>query len=308
MTTCRLGEELFAGTGGRTTTQGYTGDSVRQKFTSKERDNETGLDYFGARYYGSTQGRFTSIDPYNIVMETQNSTDKKESQKQFTTYLSDPRRWNRYVYCLNNPLLYTDPNGEDVTIYYRPPREGDLKDYGHFFIYVRNDETGESAYFDYFVEGGFTKLGEVDEKRLSQHASLTIETSADQEQAILGGIKEMQQSAPNYDLVPNDRNGISECTNNAVNLLKKGGIDTGFMNKFLPTDAWQSLFRQYAKDQLKTEMVDVGDRGGWRKVTSVPDARPGQDFGRDPRGQARKVDRNAINNRELRFRDGKRLN
>jgi hypothetical protein len=29
----------------------------------KERDNETGLDYFGARYYASTQGRFTSPDP-----------------------------------------------------------------------------------------------------------------------------------------------------------------------------------------------------------------------------------------------------
>jgi hypothetical protein len=44
-----FGEELLAGTGGRTATQGYSGDSVRQKFTQKERDNETGLDYFGAR-------------------------------------------------------------------------------------------------------------------------------------------------------------------------------------------------------------------------------------------------------------------
>ena len=43
-----FGEELFAGTGGRTTQHGYTGDSVRQKFTRKERDIETGLDYFRA--------------------------------------------------------------------------------------------------------------------------------------------------------------------------------------------------------------------------------------------------------------------
>jgi Ig-like domain from next to BRCA1 gene len=42
-----FGEELLAGAGGRTTAQGYTGsDNVRQKFTSKERDVETGLDYF----------------------------------------------------------------------------------------------------------------------------------------------------------------------------------------------------------------------------------------------------------------------
>jgi len=42
-----FGEEIFAGAGGRTPQQGYgANDNVRQRFTSKERDNETGLDYF----------------------------------------------------------------------------------------------------------------------------------------------------------------------------------------------------------------------------------------------------------------------
>jgi RHS repeat-associated protein len=36
--------------------------------TGKERDAESGLDYFGARYYASTMGRFTSADPYEIVL------------------------------------------------------------------------------------------------------------------------------------------------------------------------------------------------------------------------------------------------
>jgi RHS repeat-associated protein len=59
-----FGEELNAGVGGRTTAMGYdAADSTRQRFTSKERDTESGLDYFGARYYGSVQGRFTSTDP-----------------------------------------------------------------------------------------------------------------------------------------------------------------------------------------------------------------------------------------------------
>src|SRR5215217_1216011 len=59
-----FGEELFAAVGGRSATQGYvSGDGVRQQFTAKERDNETELDYFGARYYSSTQGRFSSADP-----------------------------------------------------------------------------------------------------------------------------------------------------------------------------------------------------------------------------------------------------
>jgi RHS repeat-associated protein len=89
-----FGEELFGGTGGRTTTQGYSGDSLRQKFTSKERDIETGLDFFGVRYYGSTQGRFTSVDPLL------SSADVNRA-----------KTWNRYSYALNNPLKYIDPTG-----------------------------------------------------------------------------------------------------------------------------------------------------------------------------------------------------
>lgn len=41
-----FGEELYAGVSGRTAQQGYSGgDGIRQQFTSKERDIETGLDY-----------------------------------------------------------------------------------------------------------------------------------------------------------------------------------------------------------------------------------------------------------------------
>ena len=91
-----FGEELFAGTGGRTTSQGYGGtEKVRQKFVGYERDNETGLDYAKNRYYSSTQGRYTTVDPMPI---------KKR-------HLLDPRDLNRYVYVANNPLRYIDPEG-----------------------------------------------------------------------------------------------------------------------------------------------------------------------------------------------------
>jgi len=97
-----FGEELFAGVAIRSASNGYIGDSVRQKFTGKERDNETGLDFFSMRYYGSIQGRFVSPDPLEPWM-----LDKMEQ----LVFYSNPQKLNKYVYVLNNPLRYIDPDG-----------------------------------------------------------------------------------------------------------------------------------------------------------------------------------------------------
>lgn len=88
-----FGEELFAPAGGRTAQQGYgAGDGVRQQFTQKERDVETNLDYFQARYYSSTQGRFVSADS-------------------FLGSPGNPQTLNLYSYVTNNPLRFIDPSG-----------------------------------------------------------------------------------------------------------------------------------------------------------------------------------------------------
>jgi RHS repeat-associated protein len=89
-----FGEELLAGQGGRSLPNGHSGDNVRQKFTSKERDIETGLDYSINRYYSNLQGRFTSVDPL----------DESGERPQ-------PQSWNRYSYAINNPLKFMDPDG-----------------------------------------------------------------------------------------------------------------------------------------------------------------------------------------------------
>ena len=45
-------------------TQMYYYDALSSKFTGKERDSESGLDNFGARYMGSSLGRFMSPDEF----------------------------------------------------------------------------------------------------------------------------------------------------------------------------------------------------------------------------------------------------
>ncbi|MBN2074581.1 MAG: RHS repeat-associated core domain-containing protein [Dehalococcoidales bacterium] len=66
------------------------------KFTGQRLD-DTGLYYYNARYYDATIGRFISADA--IVPGPAN-----------------PQNFNRYSYCLNNPLKYIDPSGHDVEI------------------------------------------------------------------------------------------------------------------------------------------------------------------------------------------------
>jgi RHS repeat-associated protein len=64
-----FGEEIGAGWAGRDSTfspDNYpsTPSDPSMRFTSKERDAETGLDFFESRYYSSAQGRFTSPDEF----------------------------------------------------------------------------------------------------------------------------------------------------------------------------------------------------------------------------------------------------
>ena len=93
-----FGEECT--TGPCATNPGLEAGQAR-KFTGKERDTETGLDYFGARYYGSKIGRFITVDPVMSVKDA----------------LVNPQKWNRYAYSLNNPLRYVDPDGrEEISV------------------------------------------------------------------------------------------------------------------------------------------------------------------------------------------------
>jgi RHS repeat-associated protein len=128
-----FGGELFADTGNRMTSQGYyqsatPADKSRQKFTGKERDIETGLDYFLARYYSSAQGRFTSVDPEGVGADT-----------------SDPQSWNGYAYARNSPLVFSDPDGREFQICYQ---NGECHTHtDNEFYDIRDDATSLGAIF-----------------------------------------------------------------------------------------------------------------------------------------------------------------
>ena len=95
-----FGEEVPQTYAGRTAALLFGGtDAVNQKFTAKERDAESGLDYFGARYYGSALGRFTSPD-----------WSERPEPVPYADF-SNPQSLNLYAYIRNNPLAQSDPDG-----------------------------------------------------------------------------------------------------------------------------------------------------------------------------------------------------
>lgn len=84
----------------------------RSRSTGKERDVETGLDYFLARYYSGAHGRFLSPDewqggPVDAFSHTQSQPPGPLPYAD----VRDPQSLNKYTYVLNNPLRYTDPDG-----------------------------------------------------------------------------------------------------------------------------------------------------------------------------------------------------
>ena len=89
---------------------------MRQKFTGYQKDEESGLDFAEARMYENRHGRFTAIDPLLASGKSAN-----------------PQSFNRYVYVMNNPLIYTDPEGLQAGKWYE-----------------RKDGTGDFIYHYYW--------------------------------------------------------------------------------------------------------------------------------------------------------------
>jgi RHS repeat-associated protein len=80
-----------------------TSSGVKQQFTGQQRDGDTGLDYFLARYYSAPLGRFLSVDPGGAG-----------------AHAAWPQSLNAFVYVENRPLILFDPTGLQAE---GPPRD-----------------------------------------------------------------------------------------------------------------------------------------------------------------------------------------
>lgn len=121
--------------------------STPYTFSGKERDEETGLLYVHARYQDSKYGIWYSVDPL--------------AEKYFWT--------SSYVYCLNNPLKYTDPTGMEV--------EADAKSQTN----IKNTLTEKEAKYVRFDKSGVLDKDKLNKSKSTSENMTALKTLANSE-------------------------------------------------------------------------------------------------------------------------------
>lgn len=225
------------------------------QFTGKMRDDESGLDDFGARYYSSTIGRFTSTDAINLTEDR---------------LVSPGTTLNKYVYAGDNPLKYVDPDGKDITIFYRAPSCTLCTDFGHVYIAAFNQDTGQVGFLNFGPlnqhEGngpGQFYSAKDEAADLAKYSSLTIQTTPEEAQKVLDFIKALtSQPAPDYHWLS------TNCTTICEDALHDLGLD---LKELSPTHFWNAVYRRFSKDVQNNPLKAF-------PFVSVPH-QPGVDYG-----------------------------
>jgi RHS repeat-associated protein len=219
-------------------------DATEHHFTGKERDNESGIDYFGARYYTSDLGRWMSPDSLNL-------TDDR--------VLNPANTLNKYAYGADNPLTYTDPDGKDITLFYESPTvtgSFPFVEVGHIMILAENQANGQAAAMSFGPvhdsEYGFTGLGSpvnstkafdstMTVAQLRENfSSLTIQTTPEEAQKVIEFIHQLSTSVDPYKLVSTNCTTVCRDALKIIGLLPKDDKD------WTPKTFWQHMFGEYA--------------------------------------------------------------
>jgi RHS repeat-associated protein len=249
MTAAAAGAYVYDGHG-KLVISAVTARNVEQ-YRGGAREAETGLDYFGTRYFSGAQGRWTSPDLVNV-------TDERLRNPSSTL--------NKYTYAANNPLKYVDPDGRDVTYFYD---QGGIA--GHSIVYAYNQATGDYAIEDFgprihapiwlghsmHETSEFTSADSVRENL----TALTIQTTPEIAQEVIDFIRANPDPALWTAVGPN-------CSTAAWKVLKAAKLaHQGLFERRAnqtPKTVWQWLIRHYHPSQKDVTPQNGRDYGNPR--------------------------------------------
>ena len=146
------------------------GYDERFKFTGKERDWETGYDYFGARFYDHRKGFWNSVDP--LADKYPNVTP--------------------YLYCNGNPIMLVDPDGRETQNWMNPTTDPELYENAEQFrlLYDNNNYTINivahgGKFYILTADGSKIRSARQFEEYLNEHSELWRTTENKSELSIV---------------------------------------------------------------------------------------------------------------------------
>jgi RHS repeat-associated protein len=215
-------------------------DSNHYKFTGKERDAETQLDYFGARYYSNGLGRFITPD-----------WSAKPVPVPYADF-SNPQSLNLYGYVNNNPIGHIDKDGHfsDANKDKNLPKPDAQHDHTITVRQVSGQGANLAGHATVQIDGGkevgYGPKQDMTAKQLAENKSVpgqvepravgvktkdqvTIHVTGDQAKAAQGTIDAVAKDPGNYQLVGNNcANFVEQVVNSAggkaPNDLKPGAL------------------------------------------------------------------------------------
>ena len=258
-------------------------------FNGKELDKETGLSYYGARYYESKISVWISVDPladFNPIMNDEHYIDGEHNGGVYNS-----GNLNSYGYCYQNPVKYVDPNGKQVDVIdfipfvgsardiYRGVRDGDMTTLaigvGGLALDIATAGTGGSI-----IKGGIKaslkQVAEIGAKQAFKHATIQIaETTLKQGYKLRTALKLVAKDGMQaHHLIPKELLKKSQVVKDAVSagfdfngvingLAVKGshGPHKGYTDSIMGviTD-WQKNNPKYTIEQAKSFMEKLANQ------------------------------------------------
>jgi uncharacterized protein RhaS with RHS repeats len=194
------------------------------------------LNYFGARYYDSDLGRWTSVDPL---------ADKYPG-------------WSPYNYTLNNPIKYIDPDGNEIAISIGSRKDGTVSyaTYRDGKLYQGNREYSGNNKFALSVKNTLNNIISLNDERTSEI------------------ISRLSSQSGRFHLITETSGGSGVGSNDpyASNLGKKTGSRIRFN---LISDTIENGLQTTSESSLSHELehandFDEGKRAGYYEVEEIP--------------------------------------
>jgi RHS repeat-associated protein len=233
---------------------------IPYRFTGKERDEETGLYYYGARYLDPKFSRWLSPDPalsdYIPGAPISDEAKKRNGNLPGMGGVFNTVNLHLYHYAGNNPIKFVDPTGRTIIVGISTAKEGfDLTGAHAFIMYIDNYDPEQSLMFD--PSGGYARAtlssdlvepGQLNGKEMSVQAyidyfegktqeltTFTINLSYEDEQKIKDAMLE---------------NGVrtwAKCAIKSSALLKESGLFPEVDNRKTPKGLLKDMQR-YAEN------------------------------------------------------------